>query len=439
MTNLQLTTNNSALLVAAGINTGDPFTVSVLGIQSTSVPAKVSTSPSDDGNKALNALQTALFVREQHQIGSKLNTYHGLSSSADPLPTSSYGSGKSSDHSPVRAALRRRADRDREKQLDDRAAPKPDARMSYVTGEAHPPAQQIPPAGSRTAASNTSQRSRNGSQSNASSFPAALAHKPASRGSPKSRRSPRAIINADSIRSSSPRSYTPKGTPPRVPRGSLHRRNTTERQNNSQPLRPLITTTASSPPLSSPSSPMICSSSQVRRTVMKADSSPQDVKSKAAGTRAQSRLQENTLPGSPSSHLLPTSPAVVTYSNNDHDNSRRKDVVDRKSIEHAEHHFANQPSTLSKSNRRNTARFRTATRDQGSQRDHSQQQQREKAKTKDPADLSQIANTNDTSSVLAAVEGLRADTRDAIIGLHIDLIKTSRSHKVSLHFPSVRN
>lgn len=435
MTNLQSMTNNSALLVATGINTGDPFTVSVLGIQSTSGPAKVSTSPSDDGNKALNALQTALFVREQ-QIGSKLNTYHGLSSSADPLPTSSYGSGKSSDHSPVRAALRRRADRDREKQLDDRAAPKPDATMSYVTGEAHPPAQQISSAGSKAAASDTSQRSRNGSQSNASSFPAALAHKPASRGSPKSRRSPRAIVNADSIRSSSPRSYTPKGTPPRVPRGSLHRRNTTERQNKSQPRRPLITTTASSPLLSSPSSPMIHSSSQVHRTVVKADSSSQDVKSKAAGTHAQSRLQENTLPGSPSSHLLPTSPAVVTYSNNYHDNGRRKDVVDRKSTGH---HFANQPSTMSKSNRRNTARVRMATGNQGSQRDHSQQQQREKAKSKDPADLSQIANTNDTPSVLAAVEGLRAETRDAIIGLHVDLIKTSRSHKVSLHFPSVRN
>jgi len=171
---------------------------------------------------------------------------------------------------------------------------------------------------------------------------------------------------------------------------------------------------------------------------VKANNGLQDVKSKAAGTRAQSRLQENIPPGLPSSHSLPTSPvrAAVTYGNNDHDNDRRKDVVDRKSIGYAEHRLANQPSLMSKSNRRNTARVRMAT--GGSQRDHSQQQQREKAKTKDPADLSQIANTNNASSVLAAVEGPRAETRDAIIGLHIDLIKTSRSHKVSLHFPSVR-
>lgn len=53
----------------------------------------------------------------QKQVGSTLTVDHMIpSSSADPPPISSRGSGRSTDHSPIRAVVRRRAERDRKKQ-----------------------------------------------------------------------------------------------------------------------------------------------------------------------------------------------------------------------------------------------------------------------------------------------------------------------------------
>ena len=127
--------------------------------------------------------------------------------------------------------------------------------MPYKTAGVHQSIQQAPSASFGDVAPDTLQPPRHGSRSNASSLRPPLVPTSTSLDILKSpRRSPSAIANADSIRSSSPRSYTPKGTPPRVPEGSLQSRNTCSRQNNPPlPDRPVITTTALSPSSSPPS------------------------------------------------------------------------------------------------------------------------------------------------------------------------------------------
>lgn len=362
----------------------------------------------------------------QKQVGSTLTVDHMISSSsADVPPTSSRGSGRSTDHSPVRAVVRRRAERDRKKQhsYDHGAASNVETRTPYKTAGVHQSIQQAPSASLGDAASDTLHPPRHGSRSNTSSLRPGLVPTSASLDIQKSpRRSPSAIANADSIRSSSPRSYTPKGTPPHVPKGSLQSRNTCSRQNNPPlPARQVITTTALSPSSSPPSRTNL----QVRQTEDNVGSSPENVKCQGVGTRALSRLQRSTPPGSPPlGPLLTPSPlrATVSYDGEDHDSIRRGDATE------------NPASHPARSNHRNKDRARMAGGEQVFQMDHNQRQQRDEARAKYHADPSQI---DDESGALVAVERLRAEMRGAITGLHIDLIKTSRSLKVTLQIFSI--
>ena len=410
-------TNTPAQPLASGTDEGDPFTGLGLGVWSSSVPASTSISPTNN-KTARRARKTAVVIREQHRVGANLAVDHGISSSADLLPMSSYGNGKSSDHSPVRAVLRRRADlREKQPSHDGGTASNNGTEMLYVTENTYQAAQQAPLA------------SQSASRSNA---PSLHPENSASQDPAKSpRRPPSAIADAASIRSSSPRSYTPKGTPPRALQGSLLSRNAAQ-LNNSQP-HPVdiysITTTVVSPPL------VVGSCLQIHHSAAdKAGCDPENVASEAIETRVQSHLQGNTPPGSPPSrHLLPGSPvrAAISYGRKDGHNDRREGARG-KSVGDVEDPRSRSDS-LPRSKHKNKTQARGTTQDQDFRRDRNQQQQREKAEARSEVDPSWIPNNE--PNVLTAVEELRAETRGAIIGLHTDLIETSRSQKVMLQFP----